>query len=137
MRAKDELMRLWYLNEQIKLYMALADKYRLMAQQCVSSVNTTPNTSGGGDRVGAFTVLMVEAERKLDVLQDEFCDLSRQIDETIAKIDNQAFRDVLRYRYLAHFSWREVAEKMNYSLRHTTKLHGWALVEYDCVRGKE
>ena len=43
------------------------------------------------------------------------------------------FQTVLKYRYLEHLQWEEIAVKMNYSYRGVTKIHGKALLTFEKV----
>lgn len=131
MRAKDELMRLWELDRDIDLYVDQIDRYRTKATRCISILSDMPKASEVGDKVGNIALLIVETEKKLDEMQDEYYQLTHKVEDTLAKMETQRFRNLLKYKYMDHCTWEEVAEKMDYSVRHTTKMHGWALVEYE------
>ena len=51
----------------------------------------------------------------------------KEITNRIAKMKSENERDVLFYRYIKGLAWWEIAEKMGYSERHITRIHGEAL----------
>ena len=68
----------------------------------------------------------MDAERRAAGEITRLAELEREIEQTI----NQAaepYRTLLYERYINGKTWEQVAVRMNYSFRHTTKLHGTAL----------
>lgn len=51
----------------------------------------------------------------------------KDIARRIKSLRSENEMDVLFYRYIAGMDWWEIAEKMKYSERHVTRLHGKAL----------
>lgn len=143
MRAKEELVQLEEIERQIKMNLALVDHYRDMAAKCTATISDMPKGGGTGDKVGSYALLAVEAEYRLDRLQDDYYKLTQEIKQTLDAMTTkdeataENYRNILRYKYLCGMKWQEVADKMGYSLRHTTKMHGWALVEYEKVMQKK
>ena len=143
MRAKEELEQLEGIEKKIKMNLALVEHYRDMAAKCIAIISDMPKGGGTGNKVGSYALLAVEAEYRLDRLQDDYYNLTQEIKQTLdamATKDEETtenYRNVLKYKYLCGMKWQEVADKMGYSLRHTTKMHGWALVEYEKVMQKK
>ncbi len=50
-----------------------------------------------------------------------------KIEKAISSINDYGLESILRLHYINGMSWEKVAVKMNYSYRHTTRLHGIAL----------
>lgn len=65
-----------------------------------------------------------EINLNLRLLRQEYLEHSKLINLVSGK-----YRAVLRLRYICQKSWPTIARKMNYSLPHIYKLHGWALQE--------
>ncbi|WP_346663241.1 hypothetical protein [uncultured Merdimonas sp.] len=55
----------------------------------------------------------------------------QQIAGQIKKLRSENEKDVLFYRYIKGLDWWEIAEKMKYSQRHITRLHGKALAHFE------
>ena len=49
----------------------------------------------------------------------------------IKRMKSRNESDVLFYRYIKGLDWWEIAEKMGYSQRHITRIHGKALVHFE------
>lgn len=69
---------------------------------------------------------LVDAERRAAGEVDRLAELEREIEQTISKAA-EPYRTLLYERYINGKTWEQVAVRMNYSFRHTTKLHGTAL----------
>lgn len=71
---------------------------------------------------------------KLDELLDELGQqlekkiaLRQEISRKIEEMDNETESLLLRYRYIHGMTFEEIATKLGYTYRHTTRLHGDAL----------
>lgn len=69
---------------------------------------------------------LVDAERRAAGEVDRLAELEREIEQTI-KCIAEPYQTLLYERYINGKTWEQVAVRMNYSFRHTTKLHGTAL----------
>ena len=69
---------------------------------------------------------LVDAERRAAVEIARLAELEREIEQTISRTA-EPYRTLLYERYINGKTWEQVAVRMNYSFRHTTKLHGTAL----------
>lgn len=70
-------------------------------------------------------------ERKLVHERYKRIDRYQDIERRIKDLESQNESDVLFYRYIKGLDWWEVAEKMGYSERHITRLHGKALAHFE------
>lgn len=57
--------------------------------------------------------------------------LYKEILQHIEQLLNKAEREVLTRRYLLGQNWDKIADEMGYSYRHTTKIHGKALQNFN------
>ena len=55
----------------------------------------------------------------------------QKIARQIKRLRSENEKDVLFYRYIKGLDWWEIAEKMKYSQRHITRLHGKALAHFE------
>lgn len=72
-----------------------------------------------------------ERKRKLNAEWEKRIDLYQDIERRIEGMKSQNENDVLFYRYIKGLDWWEVAEKMGYSERHVTRIHGEALAHFE------
>jgi len=56
--------------------------------------------------------------------------LYTEISNKINCVSNGNEREILRMRYLDIMCWNEIAHKMHYSIRQTTRIHGNALLHF-------
>ena len=50
--------------------------------------------------------------------------------ERLDRMEKQEEREVLRMRYIDGYRWDEIADKLHYTYRHVTRLHGTALLHF-------
>lgn len=74
---------------------------------------------------------IIDLEREIDRRIDEYVDLTREIETAIDRIDDDRYRDILRFRYINGWSWERIAREMHYDRRQITRLHGLALLEIE------
>lgn len=70
---------------------------------------------------------LVELNDAIDRMIDEMVAVKTEITETIFKLEDRRYRELLMLRYINGEDWDPIAEELHYSKRHVTKLHGWAL----------
>ena len=78
------------------------------------------HSEGGSD---ALERLRREIDRRIDAVAEQTLAAERLID-TVSDANQ---RDVLRYRYLDGWEWKEIARRMNYSTDWVKHVHGKAL----------
>lgn len=81
--------------------------------------------AGFGGAVGPGAMLALE--RELDGRILEYADKVREIERTIDQVEDEQYRDVLKYRYLNGWSWKDIAERMGFSQDWLWHLHARAL----------
>ena len=108
-----------------------------------------PHGSGTGDPTGE------QAARSADLMAEEYREKLRQqlldlevremrarselwrqrveIEETIGKVGDMSLQEVLRGRYIEGKTFELLAVELHYSYRHTTRLHGEALIEIEKI----
>lgn len=130
MTAKEYLRQLSRKDARIKALIERQQRYRELAERRTAVYRDTP---GGGQRhvspVEEYAVKIVDLEREIDRRIDEYADLTREIEAAIDRIDDDRYRDILRFRYVNGWSWERIAREMHYELRWLHYLHGRALRE--------
>lgn len=133
MSAKEELWQVRRTRARVlRLEMEIAELESIL-EGCTSYADGMPKASGVTDRLGSQVARLVALKDKLAAEVDIFLLERRKAVDVISGIKNDSFQDVLIYRYVLGLDWSAVAKKMNYSVQHTYKLHGWALQAYEKV----
>ncbi|MGN0619191.1 MAG: hypothetical protein ACI4J7_09250 [Ruminiclostridium sp.] len=94
----------------------------------VSPTNAESRGNGGvNDRVGRTVARIIDLENKINDYIDRLVSAKEAIAVVVSQTDNEVYTVLLEQRYILHETWETIAEKMGYSLRHTTRLHKEAL----------
>lgn len=87
---------------------------------------------------GSSCMDLSEYAAQLDELLTELKDqmeqrirIRREITQRIEAMQDETEKTVLRLRYIHWLRWEQIAERMGYSLRNITKIHGKALVHFE------
>lgn len=73
---------------------------------------------------------MYEYEERLNEELTLLFALKNQIDAAISKVDDRLERLVLTYRYIKGYTWKEIADILNYSNSNVRKIHDDALANF-------
>lgn len=121
---RDHVRRVHRITEEIK-------ELREMMSSCKAiNYDGMPHGSGGqGDLSGEVAQIQgmiddLKKERGLRIMT--YQDIVRRI----KKLKSRNEDDVLFYRYIKGMEFWEIAERMGYSERHVTRIHGKALVHF-------
>lgn len=87
---------------------------------------------------GSSCMDLSEYAAQLDELLTELKDqmeqrirIRREITQRIEAMQDETEKTVLRLRYIHWLKWEQIAERMGYSLRNITKIHGKALAHFE------
>ncbi len=108
-----------------------AELAELRAMKTAISINNDgmPHGSGQSDMSG-YAAQLDTLERKLLQEKNQLFIGYTKILDRINSLSSENERDVLFYRYIKGLAWWEIAEKMGYSERHITRIHGEALAHF-------
>lgn len=123
---KAFLKQYGYLDREVERLIVERDKWWTRA------THITPNYSGSGggsSEHSAETILLkiAEIEQDIDRRIDELIEVRRGIVEAIRTVDNPEYRELLQMRYIDGYSFEKIAEELHVSMRHATRMHGFAL----------
>lgn len=128
MTAKEYLMQYRIAVNKIRRKQEQIEKLR--ADLLPSGINYDGMPGGAGNRTAAdIFAKLEELERELREQQDEARTKADEIIGVIDQLEDERYRSILHDRYIAGLHWDRIADKMHYSYRHVTKLHGKALLE--------
>lgn len=127
MTTKDWLNRGRNLNEEINALIkakekALYDACNVSFAYDKDRVQTSRNNS----TETKFT-RFADYSKAIDERIDELYKIKQEILKAISGVDNSTYRALLIERYINFKTWEQIADYMNYSRMHVTRLHGRAL----------
>lgn len=126
--AKEYLSQIRKIDSNIKKKSSELYQLKTMATSItVASDNERVQSSGSQDRLGNTVAKIVDAERAIDRMVDEYIDRKRVIINEICSISDDRYNDLLYYRYVSNMNFSEIANVMHMSERHILRLHGEAL----------
>lgn len=137
MTAKDALNAIRFEDAAIQRIIERGERYTDMATRATSSTEAE-RVSGTGCRskVEDCVCRKVDYEAKHHVNEriDRLADMRHDAGETIKRIEQPRFQQVLTLRYLMHnswlWTWERIAREMGISVMHTHRIHGFALLAF-------
>jgi DNA-directed RNA polymerase specialized sigma subunit len=96
-----------------------------LAEKCTSSITGLPR--GGASDKETTWIRLAEIEEEINADVDKYVDMRKEIEAAINTVDDITLRTLLRYRYLNGLTWEKIAVEMNYTWRHTHRIHSAAL----------
>lgn len=89
-----------------------------------------PHGSSSGD-LSAYAAQLDELLVELKDQMEKRIRIRREITRKIESMQDETEKTVLRLRYIRWLKWEQIAERMGYSLRNITKIHGKALAHFE------
>lgn len=89
-----------------------------------------PHGSGCSDLSG-YVAKLDELLRDLKDQLEKKIEIRREITQKIDAMSDETESLLLRYRYIHFLSFEQIAVKLGYGYRHTTRLHGIALRNFN------
>ena len=87
-----------------------------------------PHGSGmAASRVENYVCKAIDLEKDIKTREEEFEKDKRVINEVLETLPTSEHKTVISMRYFEHCSWKQIAEKMNYSQGWVFRVHGEAL----------
>lgn len=149
MTAKEYLNQAYYIDREINLTLAKADKLRQSLYGRAVAYDSTGGvkSSGAKDTLGRTFEKIDEYERKANKLIDKLVEKRIEIENTINAVPDSVQREVLERRYLLFQDWdsgydrvtgeykKGIYEEMHFSRRQIFYIHGEALksIALNCI----
>lgn len=89
-----------------------------------------PHGSSCGD-LSEYAAQLDELLTELKDQMEQRIRIRREITQRIEAMQDETEKTVLRLRYIHWLRWEQIAERMGYSLRNITKIHGKALAHFE------
>ena len=128
MTAKEFLRRARSIDRRIDEATERVERLRARLESGrMSSITGMPR--GGASDWTVTADRLIELERDVNARVRDMCRLKRLAQEAIDRVDDARYRELLELYYIDGFTWEQVAETMEYDVRHVTRLHGEALLK--------
>ena len=141
MTAKEYLNQAYYIDREINLTLAKADKLRQSLYGRAVTYDSTGGVKSSSDKdvIGKTIEKIDEYERKANELIDGLIEKRIEIENTIKAVPDSVQREVLERRYLLFQEWESeydrntgeykkgICEEMKYSRAQIFRIHGKAL----------
>ena len=142
MTAKEYLGQVYYIDREINMTLAQADKLRKSLYgkgQKFDDVGGS-KSSQSSDEIGDVIATVIDYENKANALIDKLIKARIEIETAIKLVPDSAQREVLERRYLLFQPWETyfdiktgdkiigIDEAMHYSSRQIYRIHGKALL---------
>lgn len=119
-------------REAVRAYRLARDKANAYGQLLMGGKAVRYESDGStherkGNPVENAYCTLADYEAEADRLLQEMNSARQRAEKLIASVPDQAQREVLTRRYIIGQRWEDIAESMNYSRQHVTRLHGYAL----------
>lgn len=132
---KDYLSQAYRLDRHIESLIVERDDITKLKDKCMKcTVSYENDGSQSGSHSNSTESALVtyidrlsEYEQELTQQIDKYLDIKRKIKQIIALVPQKEHQDILMKRYINFEKWEQIACEMNYSYRHTTKLHKEAI----------
>lgn len=149
MTAKEYLGQVYYIDREINMTLAKADKLRKSLYGKGQKFDDVGGSkfSCSSDHIGDTVALVIDYESKANALIDKLIKARIEIETAIKLVPDSVQREVLERRYLLFQPWdsgydkvtgeykKGIYETMNFSRRQIFYLHGEALKNFalNCI----
>lgn len=138
MRTKEYLEQIHRLELELENESDELVKLKAMATSITAPTdNERVQSSGSKDRMGSIVAKYVDMEQEIDAKLEYIIGKRKHIIKQIASLDNSEEYHVLNCRYVRNMTFDSIANRINYSTRQVTRIHGRALKEFEKRFGEE
>lgn len=96
------------------------------SENITSKYGISPRGGGGSEK--SVWDALIESKNRVEEKLVESLEREAAVEEFIDSLDNELYRELLRYRYLSGLTWADIGELLNYNPDHARRrLHGEAL----------
>lgn len=126
MTAREFLSQAYWLDKRIDRKTEEIARMRAKLEKSNAKLSDMPRGGPGGDWTDA-DIKVMEEERRVHEEIIRLCRIKREIAEAIEAVEDARYRTLLELRYRNFMSFEKIAVEMNYSWRHTLRIHDEAL----------
>ena len=129
--AKAYLQQIKLHDARINRNLEELDNLRAMTTKITATwKDDVVSGTGNQDKLGAAVAKIVDLQTEIDKDIDAYIDMKRKVWDLLNGIENPEQLQILYKRYFNYERWEQIACEMNWGIRHTTRIHGYALVAF-------
>ena len=133
MKAKQYLLKIDYYDKRITNKLSELAQWRALASSTGSQTDGERVQKSAKDRLSTVVSKIVDLDREIDSLIDEYAEKKQEIIRTIESIENHNYYDLLFKVYIEHKFLHEAAAEMHYSYTRIRHMHKEALGAVDAI----
>ena len=128
MNSKDYLQQAYIIDKQIRLDLQKLEAMKASLHGRAISYDSDGTRSASRKNVMEDSIIRaVDYEQRINTEIEMLTKKRSEIENDIISVPDEILREVLTRRYLLYQKWEQIAEEMNYGVRHIYKLHSKAL----------
>ena len=133
MKEKQYLLQIDYYDKRITNKISELAQWRALASSTGSQTDGERVQTSPKDRLSTVVSKIVDLDREIDSLIDEYAEKKQEIIRTIESIKNPNYYDLLFKVYIEHKFLHEAAAEMHYSYTRIRHMHKEALSAVDVI----
>lgn len=138
MSPKEYLSQVILLDEKIEANLEMLERLKSRVFSVGSQIKTDTRVDGGYRRNFTDSIdRMVDVERDINNLIDEYVDLKNKITREINQMTNNTYSLILIKRYILNKPLIEIARETHYSYGTMRNMHGQALKDFERCVGRD
>ena len=112
--TKKELSQLYYLKKEIKEQQRRLKELEILATNCTANVTGLPNGTGVSDKIANYATEIADLKSLIEKNLEKCIEKYKELTTFIENIEDSQLRLILTLRYAYHFTWRQIAFKLNF-----------------------
>lgn len=114
-----------YRDISLEIERMIEERAREYSKACkITPVYTDmPKQTSSDNKLQTAIGKLLEEDQRLAEKISEYLSVKLKIEAEIEAVEDEQLQCLLRYRYIDHLTWEQIAEKMNYSRVHVLRLH--------------
>lgn len=133
MKAKQYLLQIDYYDKRITNKLSELAQWRALASSTGSQTDRERVQTSPQDRLSTVVSKIIDLDREIDLLIDEYAEKKQEIIRIIESIENPNYYDLLFKVYIEHKFLHEAAAEMHYSYTRIRHMHKEALGAVDAI----
>ena len=129
--AKRLLQQVRLFDIHINSKLEELDKLKALTTKITTTIKQdVVSTSGNQDKIGDAIAKIIDLEAEINQAVDRYVDRKKEVSDIIERIQDPDFVAILYKRYFNYERWEQIAYELGWGIRHTTRLHGYALMAF-------
>lgn len=131
MTAKEFLQQAYYAQQEVDFKLEEIARLESLATRTTATLKSTPSGSNvATSKIETAIAKMEEQRNRLAEEVTELLKITEEVADAINKVQNYAEKQILKYRYLRFYDWKQISILMKMSSRQLYRLHSQALENF-------